>query len=269
MKRLVIRMGVALTLAGSVAGCTGDAATSASRPTTLQSSEPLRIAAASDLQEVLPTLIVEFRRQVQQLGLTIEPTFGASGQLARQMRQGAPFDLFLSADRQYPEELAASGAIEPTTIRPYARGTLVLVVMAGGSTPEVKKLEDLEAPEFRKIALANPQLAPYGRAAQQALERAGLADRLSSRLVLAPNVRDTLRYLQSGNVDAAFLPRSLGQEPGVRDTGVELSTLTDPVVQTLGVAADSPQSEMARQFADFLLGKQAQAILSHHRFLPP
>jgi molybdate transport system substrate-binding protein len=270
MMRTLAWLGLAVMLPSVLlSGCTAGADSSSPGGAAIRPTGPLRVAAASDLQGVLPQLVDAFRRQTRVVGLTIEPTYGASGTLARQIRQGAPFDLFLSADRQYPDELATAGAVEPATVRPYARGVLVLAVMAGGGLPSVTTLDDLAAPEFRRVAIANPTFAPYGRAAQQALDRSGLSARLKGRVVFGTNVREVVQFVRSGSAEAGFVPRALAEEPGLKASLLDLASQYDPIVQTLAVTTDSSQKALASLFADFLLGPEGQAILFQHGFLPP
>lgn len=221
----------------------------------------LRVAAASDLQTALPALIERYRRDHP---IDVQPAFGASGQLAAQIRQGAPFDLFLSANLAFVQGLAADGTIRPETVRPYTRGTLVLAVhpASGGS---IAGLADLARPEIKKIALANPDFAPYGKAARQALERAGLWEPLAEKLVRAETVRQALQFVETGNAEAGLVGRAIAAEPAVRILAVD-PALYDPIIQGLGVVAASAHAEEARAFADFLASADGQAILAGFGF---
>ena len=135
-----------------------------------------------------PELIERFE---QKTGIKVTPTFGASGQLAEQIKGGAPFDIFLAANQSFVRDLAAQGLIKPDSVRPYARGSLVLAVYREFGD-EIGRLEDLAKPAVKKIALANPDTAPYGKAGKQALERAGLWKQLEPKIVLAESVRQAL-----------------------------------------------------------------------------
>lgn len=254
-------------LVAGLSGC-GDGSESDGSPggLELQPSEPFRIAAASHLEGALPDLITAFRVQDRRVGLTIEPTYGASGQLSRQIRQGAPFDVFLSADRGFVDDLVPYEAVDPGTIQAYAVGSLELVVPTGEDLPAITKLDDLLAPSFRRIALANPEIAPYGRAAQQVLERSGLDVRLADRLVMAPNVDQAVQYVESGNAQAGFVPKSLSGRSGLRVVAVPLDGLADPVIQTLGVASNAAHRGVALEFVEFLTGPEGQKILEAHGF---
>ena len=193
-----------------------------------------------------------------------EATFGASGQLVEQIKAGAPFDLFLSANRKYVAELDAAGLIVPGSMRDYARGTLVLCLNSSAG-PDVKSLADLGRPEIRKIAIAHPDYAPYGVAARQALQRAGLWASLESRIVRADSVRQAMTYVENGEVEAALVSKALAGAPGIRTIDVD-PALHDPLIQALGIVAASGQRDRARALADFLVGNEGQAMLAEGGF---
>jgi len=218
---------------------------------------PLRVAAASDLQVVMPGLIKAFR---EAKGPEVSATFGASGQLAEQIKAGAPFDVFLSANRAFVEDLATTGDVAPESVRPYARGSLVLVVHEGAGAG-IERLSDLTKPGVKKVALANPAFAPYGAAAKQALVKEGLWEALAPKRVQAETVRQALQFVQSGNAEAGLVGRSIAKVKGVRVVEID-PDLYDPIVQGLGVVARSAHPAEARAFADFLLGERGQAILA-------
>ena len=226
--------------------------------------EPLRIAAASDLQAVLPILAKRFTDRTN-LELTLIP--GSSGMLAEQIKAGAPFDVYLAANQSFVQKLAAGGFIQPDSLRPYARGSLVLAVHreSGGA---IGSLADLEKPEIKKIALANPETAPYGAAGKQALERSGLWSKLEAKIVPAESVRQALQFVQSGNAEAGLVGRALANLPEVRVVEVEPS-LYDPIVQALGVVARTQRAKDAGNFAEFVLGDEGQAILREAGFASP
>ncbi len=227
---------------------------------------PLRIAAASDLQRVLPRLIERFQNQAP---TTFKPTltFEASGQLAEQIKAGAPFDLFLSANVKFVSDFAAAGLVEPASVRPYARGSLVLCLHRAAGD-QVRGLADLSRPEIKRIAIANPDYAPYGLAARQALERAGLWSRLESRIVRASSVRQAMVYVQNGDAEAALVSHALADAPDVRVIAVD-AALYDPLIQALGIVAATSQHDRASALAQFIRGDEGQAILRESGFLSP
>ena len=227
-------------------------------------AQPLRIAAASDLQRVLPRLIERFQNQTP---TTVTPTltFDASGQLAEQIKAGAPFDLFLSANVKFVTDLAAAGLVEPASVQPYARGSLVLCLHRAAGD-QVRGLADLSRPEIKRIAIANPDYAPYGLAARQALERAGLWSSLESKIVRANSVRQAMIYVQNGDAEAALVSHALAVVPEVRVIEVD-AALYDPLIQALGIVAATKQRDRARALAQFILGGEGQAILRESGFL--
>lgn len=237
-------------------------------PTAANLDEPLRIAAAADLQVVLPKLIKAFE---ESSGLVASPTFGASGNLAAQIRQGAPFDVFMSADMAFVKELGDEGSIDPSSIEPYARGSLVLAVHPAAADA-VDGLADLTKPEVSNLAIANPQFAPYGRAAREALERSNLWAKLEPKTVLAESVRQALVHEEQGDAEAALIGRSLiDPEKG---SNVEKlipidPSLHAPLIQGLGIVARSPARDHARAFADFVLSAEGRLILGKFGFEPP
>ncbi|MDX2037959.1 MAG: molybdate ABC transporter substrate-binding protein [Isosphaeraceae bacterium] len=247
---------IALSLAMSAmtAGC-GSAARS--------EPEPLLIAAASDLQLVLPRILEAYRTEA---GASASSVFGASGTLSAQIEQGAPFDLFLSADRGYVSALSERGAIRADSVRDYAVGELVMVV--GESLPEIVQAEDLKTARFRVMAIANPSHAPYGRAAREFLERSGIWDAVSNRVVLAANVREAARFVESGDAEVGFVSGSSARAAsGVRVVAIDASKHT-PLIQSLGIPTRSTRVEEAERFARFLVGPIAQALLAREGFAP-
>jgi molybdate transport system substrate-binding protein len=216
----------------------------------------LRVAVASDLEQALPILASAFQQDHQ---IEIVPTFGASGQLAEQIKQGAPFDVFMSANAAFVDRLASTGIIKPESVHPYARGSLALAVNKIWDF-KVKRLEDLTTPEIQKIAIANPETAPYGMAAKQALERAKLWDVLKPKIVQAESVRQALQFVQSGNTEVAIVGRSLGQIRGATLVPLPFD-VCDPIVQSLGIVARSERPDDAKAFADFVRGEIGQGIL--------
>lgn len=223
---------------------------------------PLRVAAASDLQMVMPVLISGFKLDS---GVDVESVFGASGQLAQQIKAGGPFDLFLSANRAFVDDLAKSGAIQADSVRPFTRGSLVLAVY-DLADPGVKGLADLAEAKIKSVAIANPETAPYGAAAKQALERAGLWEQVKPKLVIADSVRQALQFVESGNAEVGLVGKSLGKVKGVKMIPLP-PDVCDPIVQAMGVVADSKRGHDAEAFARFLLGDVGQGILRDFGFL--
>lgn len=227
--------------------------------------DTLLVAAASDLARAMPELVAAFEQEAR---LTIDATIGSSGQIAHQIANGAPVDVFLSADGEWVRRLGADERITVGSETVYARGALAVVSLPG-SGPGIDELADLGRPSVRRIAIANPEHAPYGRAAREALVAAGLWDALEPRIVIGENVRQTIQYVESGAVDAAIGARALVREDAHRWVQVP-AQLHDPLEQTLAVVAGRPREAEAQRFARFLLGPKGRAILARHGFdLPP
>ncbi len=225
--------------------------------------EPLRLAAASDLRQALPILIAAFR---QDRAIEVEFSSGSSGQLAEQVRQGAPFDLFLSANRGFVDRLAKEGFVDAPSVLPYTRGTLVLAVNPVFNI-HPKTLADLTRPEIKSIAIANPDLAPYGIAARQTLEHLNLWGTLKPKLVPAESVHQALQFVRSGNAEVGFVSRALSDSPGLEFLQIPPDS-HEPIVQYLGVVTRSVRKDDARAFVEFLVGPVGQAMLKDLGFAP-
>lgn len=219
----------------------------------------LLVAAASDLASAEQALRHE---SLTQTGQRVRFVFQSSGMLARQIQHGAPYDVYLSANRQYVDELAASGDLLRQTIRVYATGRLGLWSESG----DLKRLEDLRRPRVRNIAIANPAYAPYGVAAKEALEHQGLWAELQPKIVLAENVRQTFQYGVSGNADAVITSWTL-----IFDQGGHLlpADWHQPIRQAGGVLRSSSQPAAARAFLDFLTSPAGLSVLERHGLFPP
>ncbi len=227
----------------------------------------VRVAAASDLQGAMPVLAAAFK---QDRGIEVDATFGASGQLAEQIRQGAPFDLFLSANRGFVDRLVESKSIRADSVRPYARGHLVMVVHSSFGL-SIKTMDDLKGDQVKAIAIANPETAPYGMAAKQALGRAGLWEALKPKIVPAESVGQALQFVRTGNAEVGFVGRALADGPGLEVVPIPLDAC-DPIIQAMGqVEGPDTRRDEARAFADFLLGETGQGILRSLGFakVPP
>ncbi|MBS1826450.1 MAG: molybdate ABC transporter substrate-binding protein [Acidobacteria bacterium] len=218
------------------------------------SAAELLIACASDLAPAQPALTAAFR---QATGHTIRFTTGSSGMLARQIANGAPFDLFLSANRAYIDSLASQSAVRPDSIRLYAKGRLALY-------PQ-KTLNELRDPKIRHIAIPNPKHAPYGVAAQQALEKAGLWKLLEPKIVYAENVRQALQYAESGNADAVLTSHTLLQGKGA----LLPENLHQPILQAAAITTATRQQTLAARFLDFLTSAPGAAILRQNGLTAP
>jgi molybdate transport system substrate-binding protein len=221
---------------------------------------PLRIAAAANLSGALEEVVRGWMTTCAQRACEARVTYGASGTLAAQIQNGAPFDLFLAADAVYPQKIAEAGAAEGAPFI-YARGKLALWVPAESKLPiESEGLRALRDPSVGRIAIANPQLAPYGRLAMDDLKAAGLDD--PRRLVLGESVGQAAQLAQSGGVQAALLPMSLAMRMPGRHVELQGS------LEQGGVVLRSGDGKLARTFVDFLLSGEGRKILGRHGYAP-
>lgn len=234
-----------------------------------QAPKQLRIAAASDLQTALPEIVNGFRRST---AADVTVSYGSSGNFFAQIQNGAPFDVFLSADVDYPKRLAAAGAADPGTLQQYASGHLVLWARRDTKLDLSRGLPALTDPRIRHIAMANPKYAPYGRAAEAALQKTRLYDTLEPKLVMGDSLAQTAQLVESGNADVGLLSRSLVLGPALTAEGtyVEIPpTLYPPIDQAAIVVKTSRQPALARQFIAFLGGGEARRHLERFGFALP
>jgi len=230
--------------------------------------QPLLVAAASDLRPVFTALGDSFEATT---GEAVTFSFGSSGQLAQQLLQGAPMDLFASANRAYVDRVVAGGIGDPATQRTYAFGRLVLWSHADAGTT----WEDLGAlaadDELTNLAIANPEHAPYGQAAAEALRTAGVLERLQPKLVYGENVADTQRLAATGNADAAIIALSLAvaaDDAGGGSWTLLAEHLHEPLEQRLVVTTDDPaRATVAERFIEHVTGEDGRAVMRRYGFL--
>ena len=224
----------------------------------------LTVAAAADLSNAFEEIGREFQSATN---IKVIFNFGSSGLLTKQVENGAPIDLFAAANVDYINQLEQKGLIIPDSKKLYARGRIILWT-SKNSQIRIEKLGDLTRPEIKRIAIANPEHAPYGLAARQALERAGLWETVKSKLVYGENVRQTLQYAQTGNVEVAIVALSLsGQGDGHWILVPE--ELHNPLDQGLAIIKGTKNEAGARAFADFILGERGQSIMKRYGFTKP
>jgi len=224
-------------------------------------SGELTVAAASDLTPVFEELGREFESATKTKVVFV---FGSTGMLTRQIENGAPFDLFAAANVSYIDELEQKGLIIPDSKAVYARGRITLWT-ANESPVRFQGIEDLARPEFQRIAIANPDHAPYGLAAKQALQSAGVWDRVQPKLVYGDNVRQTLQYAQTGNVEVAIVPLSLSIPSNGRWTLIP-EDLHQPIDQSVAIMKSTKNEPAARAFITFLNSPQGKAIMKKYGF---
>jgi molybdate transport system substrate-binding protein len=233
----------------------------------------LRLAAAADLEPVLPPVLAQFERQT---GIHADATYQASAMLTTQIENGAPFDLFLSADLSYPKRLIdggfadAAGSSDSSTPITYARGTLVLWERKDSRLPP-PSLALLSDPGLHRLAIANPDRAPYGRAAVAALTSLELYDALKPRLVTAENISQTAQFVDSGNADAGLISLTSALTPRLSASGsyfVIPHDLYPPIEQGAVIVTATKQRPAAHKFLDFLLSPPVQAELQKSGLTP-
>lgn len=232
---------------------------------------PLAIAAAGDLRGALEELKARF--EAGHPGAQLQLTFGASGSLTAQIQQGAPFDAFLAADTGFPEQLQKAGLVTPEGLFPYATGALTLWVRKDlGLDPARDGLRLLLDARVKKIATANPQVAPYGRAGEAALRQAGLYDGVRPRLVFPDNIAQAAQFLQAGAAEAGLISLSQANHPALRLSGLawKVPSGTYPPLRQAGVILKrTGNPALARAFMAFLVGAEGQALLAKHGFGAP
>lgn len=230
------------------------------------STAPIKVAAASDLAFAFKEVGAAFTAKT---GAEVTFTFGSTGQLAKQISEGAPYDVFAAANVSFVDEVVKAEACDGATKAMYARGRIVVWSKKSGGVAAPAALKDLEDPRFVKIAIANPEHAPYGRAAKQALEASGLWDRVQPKIVYGENISQTLQFAQTGNVEAAIAALSLAI---VSEDGSYLlidEALHKPIDQALVVCKRGANATVARQFAEFVSSPDGRAIMKRFGFLLP
>jgi len=227
-----------------------------------------RVAAASDLQFVLPEIAAAFERTS---GQRVELSFGSSGNFARQIQQGAPLDLFLSADESFALRLADAGLTRDRG-RLYAVGRLAVIVPAASAITLDDRLDGLRQrlADIRRFAIANPELAPYGRAAREALQTLQLWDTLQPRLVLGENIAQATQFVASGSAQAGLVSAALAGAPTVAAQTrhrVLPASLHAPLLQRMVLLRDARPA--AAGFHEFIAGPDARRIFAAHGFGAP
>ncbi len=228
----------------------------------------LVVAAAADLSSALQEIADRYEKLT---GVKVKLSFGASGSLTQQIQNGAPFDLFFSADMDYPRQLIAAGAADGATLSQYAVGKLVLWVPVDSTLDvEHKGMQVLLDPSVKKIAIANPQHAPYGRAAAAALKHYGLYDRVSDRLVLGENISQAAQFVESGNAQAGFGALAHASAPAMKGKGKYWEVPADaypPLAQGVVVLSHSQHKHEGAAFAEYV--KESGDLLRKYGFTLP
>jgi len=235
-----------------------------------QAKASLSIGAAANLLYALDALDAAFEKENP--GVALTTATGASGSLVAQIRNGAPFDLFLSADLDYPRRLAQSGDAVSASLTPFAFGRLVLwTTKPGLDLPSVAAA--VRNPNVRKLAIANPETAPYGRAAREALGKLGLSEDAGPKLVLGENISQTAQFVETGNADAGFVAMSLVTSPKLMNRGrwIEVpATCYTLIAQGAILTRRGAANPAARDYLAFLGSPEARKILERYGYgVPP
>lgn len=233
----------------------------------LHAQATVRVAAAADLEPVLPPIFAQFQRQT---GIRAVATYKASAILTTQILNGAPFDLFLSADTGYPQRLIAAGMADSSEPILYAKGTLVLWTRNDSHLP-APSIDLLRGPALKTLAIASPRQAPYGQAAIAALKSLNLYQSLQPRIVLAENIGQAAQFVQSGNAQAGLISLTAALTPTLSSIGSYFRIprhLYPPIDQGAVVVKNSARSAAARRLLDFLLSPPIQAEMAKRGLTP-
>jgi len=233
------------------------------------SASELNIAAAADLSAALKDIGDSFQKST---GIQVRLSFGASGALTQQIENGAPFDLFFSADMDYPRQLIKDNQADPSSLYQYAVGKLVLWVPADSPLDvEHQGMQILLDPSVKKISIANPQHAPYGRAAVEALKHAGLYDRLADRFVMGENVSQAAQFAESGNAQAGFvaLAHAAASSKSKGKYWIVPADYYPPLAQGVVILSRSSHKNEAGQFLTYIKTKPVSDTLQKYGFTIP
>jgi molybdate transport system substrate-binding protein len=232
-------------------------------------AQEIRVAAAADLEFAMKDVAAQFEKQT---GTKVDVTYGSSGNFFSQLQNGAPFDLFFSADIGYPRTLEAAGLAEPGTVYEYAIGRIAIWTPADAKVDVARQgWQTLLDVSVQKIAIANPQHAPYGRAAVAALEKAGIYDQVKAKLVYGENISQAAQFVQSGNAQAGIVAMSLAVSPGMKEgQRWEIPVDMHPSIEQAAILLKASKNKTsARAFLEFLKSEGGRATLGKYGFTIP
>jgi molybdate transport system substrate-binding protein len=232
-------------------------------------AQEVRVAAAADLKFAMQDVTTQFKRQT---GMKVDVTYGSSGNFFSQLQNGAPFDVFFSADIDYPRKMEAAGLAEPGTLYEYAVGRIAIWAPADALL-DVAHLgwKALLDARVQKISIANPEHAPYGRAAVAALQKAGIYEQVKAKLVYGENISQAAQFVQSGNAQAGIVAMSLAVSPGMTD-GKRWEIPSDmhpPIEQAAIVLKNAANKNGARALLEFVKSEAGRSTLSKYGFTFP
>jgi molybdate transport system substrate-binding protein len=260
LRRHFVSLSLAILLA--VSGVATSRAQSANRE--------INVAAAADLSAALQDVATNYEKRT---GVVVKLSFGASGALTQQIQNGAPFDLFFSADMDYPRQLITGGQADGATLYHYAVGKLVLWVPKDSPLDvEHKGIDVLLDPSVKKISIANPQHAPYGRAAAAALKHYGLYDKVGDRLVLGENISQAAQFVESGNAQVGFVALAHAVAPSMQGKGkywIVPAEAYPPLDQGVVLISHSSHKPDAAAFLEYIKTAEVSALFKRYGFSVP
>lgn len=228
-----------------------------------EGAAPLTVFAAADLAFAFKEIVPLFEHAT---GAKVTLSIGSTGMFAQQIDAGAPADVFFAANESFINDLATKGKVIPQTRTMYAQGRIVLATVR--DQQKLTELRQLTEPRIRRVAIANPEHAPYGKAAEEAMRTAGVWDAVKPKLVYGENIRQTLQYVQSGSVEAGIVALSVADVPEIRWTLIDTS-LHKPINQAAAVVQRSQVPELALAFIQFVNGPEGRPIMKRYGFLLP
>ena len=229
-------------------------------------AQEITVAAAADLQFAMQDVAARFHKET---GKTLKLIYGSSGNFFQQIQNGAPFDMFFSANLDYPKKLEAAGLTEPGSYYQYARGKTVIWVPKESKLDLSSGMQVLLDPSVKKIAVANPRHAPYGQAAVAAMQKENLYEKVKDKFVLGENISETASFVVSGSADVGIVALSLALSPNMKDKGryAEIpATDYPPIEQACVILASSKNKETARQFLSFVKKSSTADVLRRYGF---
>jgi molybdate transport system substrate-binding protein len=235
----------------------------------LCSAQEITVAAAADLQFAMQEIGTRFQ---QESGKTVKLIFGSSGNFAQQLQNGAPFDMFFSANLDYPKQLETAGLTEPGSFYQYAVGKIVVWVPNDSKLDLSSGLKALLDPSIKKIAIANPQHAPYGKAAVAALQKESIYDQVKDKFVLGENISQTASFVASGAADVGIIALSLALSPNMKDKGryAEVPASDYPAIeQACVILRSSKNKDIAQQFEQFIQSPPTKELFKKYGFAIP
>lgn len=229
-------------------------------------AQDVSIAAAADLQFAMQDIAARFEKET---GKKVVVSYGSSGNFFQQLQNGAPFDIFFSANLDYAKKLQDAGLTEPGSYYPYAKGKIVIWTRKESKLDLSTGVQALLNPSIGKIAIANPQHAPYGKAAVEAMQKAGVYDKVKDKLVLGENISQTASFIVSGSADVGIVALSLALSPNMKDGGryAEIPASTYQSIEQACVILRSTKSkETAQRFLSFVKSQAVAEILTQYGF---